>query len=204
MAADILQSLRKDILSGEFTSGEKLSEKSLSDRYGVSRTPVREALIHLAAEGLVSSEKNCGVRVIGRNAAAAHDVFVLRKAIDEMLVELACERLTEEEEAELTEIMNTMGFYVQKLEISRFNQVAMDFYRLICSICKNDFLRREAEKIYLYTAFFPNMIIEDEEYMLAAYEENLDVYEAILERNAKKAREAVGRRLDAVIERKGF
>ena len=48
------------------------------------------------------------------------------------------------------------------------------------------------------------MIIEDEEYMLAAYEENLDVYEAILERNAKKAREAVGRRLDAVIERKGF
>ena len=52
MAADILQSLRKDILSGEFTSGEKLSEKSLSDRYGVSRTPVREALIHLAAEGL--------------------------------------------------------------------------------------------------------------------------------------------------------
>lgn len=204
MAADILQSLRKDILSGEFTSGEKLSEKSLSDRYGVSRTPVREALIHLAAEGLVSSEKNCGVRVIGRNAAVAHDVFVLRKAIDELVVELACERLTEPEEAELTEIMNTMGFYVQKLEISRFNQVAMDFYRLICSICKNDFLRREAEKIYVYTAFFPNMMIEDEEYMLAAYEENLDVYEAILERDTRKARAAASRRLNAVIARKGF
>ena len=52
MAADILQSLRKDILSGEFTSGEKLSEKFLSDKYGVSRTPIREALIHLTAEGL--------------------------------------------------------------------------------------------------------------------------------------------------------
>ena len=91
MAADILQSLRKDILSGEFTSGEKLSEKFLSDKYGVSRTPIREALIHLTAEGLVSNEKNCGARVAGRNAAAAHNVFVLRKAIDEMLVELACE-----------------------------------------------------------------------------------------------------------------
>src|SRR6516165_9050297 len=57
--------LRRDVLSGELPSGERLREVELAERFGVSRGPVRDALLQLAQEGWLTLEPHCGAKVAG-------------------------------------------------------------------------------------------------------------------------------------------
>lgn len=79
----IVHRLRNDILSGRLVDGERLTEQSLAHRYGVSRGPVREALVHLFQEGMLVKNHTVGFKV----AAAAPDcvrqlVIPLRRTIE--------------------------------------------------------------------------------------------------------------------------
>lgn len=76
------RSIREQILSGERAGGEWLREDDLADSIGVSRTPVREALRHLAAEGLVLHQRNRGVQVQTWSAADLNEIYSLRSLLE--------------------------------------------------------------------------------------------------------------------------
>jgi len=78
----VFVSLRESIVSGEFPSGSLHSIYRLADLLGVSRTPVREAVLRLADIGLVSIERNRGVRIRGVTVADVREVFELRLMIE--------------------------------------------------------------------------------------------------------------------------
>jgi DNA-binding GntR family transcriptional regulator len=80
-----LGAVRELILRGEFATGSRLGEVELAERLGVSRTPVREALTRLAAEGLVEITPNRGARVSRWTVAELEDVFDLRAALEPRL-----------------------------------------------------------------------------------------------------------------------
>lgn len=77
-----LGALRELILHGQFAAGARLGEVELAERLGVSRTPVREALTRLAAEGLVEIVPNRGARVASWSVAELEGVFDLRSALE--------------------------------------------------------------------------------------------------------------------------
>ncbi len=81
--------VRELILHGEFAAGSRLGEAELAERLGVSRTPVREALTRLAAEGLVEIVPNRGARVSSWTVAELDEVFDLRAALEPRLTALA-------------------------------------------------------------------------------------------------------------------
>lgn len=81
--------LRELILHGDFPAGARLGEVELAERIGVSRTPVREALARLAAEGLVEIVPNRGARVTSWTVAELEAVFELRAALEPRLTALA-------------------------------------------------------------------------------------------------------------------
>jgi DNA-binding GntR family transcriptional regulator len=81
------QSLRKAIRDGAIVHGVLYSEKDLADRLGISRTPVREALIELAREGLVTIAPQRGFQLHKLSHAEQEEVFELRLAIDSFVVE---------------------------------------------------------------------------------------------------------------------
>jgi DNA-binding GntR family transcriptional regulator len=80
-----LDTLREDILRGTLPAGARLGEVELADRLGVSRTPVREALSRLAAEGLVEIAPNRGARVVTWTVAELEGVFDLRAVLEPQL-----------------------------------------------------------------------------------------------------------------------
>ena len=78
----VFASLRESIVTGEFPAGSLHSIYRLADLLGVSRTPVREAVLRLADTGLVTIERNRGVRIRGVTAADVREVFELRLLLE--------------------------------------------------------------------------------------------------------------------------
>ena len=93
-ADDIAGLIEEAIVSGELIPGSVLRQEQLSDRFGVSRTPVREALRRLAALGLVSFEPNRGVRVRTLSRDDLREAFLVRAELEALVTEEAARKMT--------------------------------------------------------------------------------------------------------------
>jgi DNA-binding GntR family transcriptional regulator len=100
--------VRDLILHGDLPAGARLGEVELADRLGVSRTPVREALTRLAAEGLVEIVPNRGARVSSWTVAELEGVFDLRSALEPRLTGLAVPRAEPADVAVLEDLAAAM------------------------------------------------------------------------------------------------
>lgn len=100
--------LREEILSGALPGGEHLGEVELADRLGLSRTPVREALSRLAAEGLVELHPHRGARVTRFTEADLDDAFDVRRALEPRATERAAARASAADLDELDDLARTM------------------------------------------------------------------------------------------------
>ena len=93
----VFQTLRQAILKGELKPGERLMEIQLAQKLGVSRTPVREALRKLELEGLVIMIPRRGAIVADITIQDLNDVLEVRIVLENMAIEKACARMTEED-----------------------------------------------------------------------------------------------------------
>lgn len=107
-AERVLQELRDLILGAELAPGSRLGEVELAERLGVSRTPVREALTRLAAEGLVEMVPNRGARVATWTVAELEGVFDLRASLEPRLAAYAVPNATADDAAELDDLAHRM------------------------------------------------------------------------------------------------
>ncbi len=92
---ELVDRLHTMIVEGTLPPGGKIPEKALCERFGVSRTPMREALKVLAADGLVSLAPNRGAWVSKMTVAELEEVFPIMGALEALSGELACERITD-------------------------------------------------------------------------------------------------------------
>lgn len=86
--------LRGAILSGEFLPAERLGEVELTERLGVSRTPIREAIQRLTQDGLLEGTPGRGVRIRVVSAAEARDTYLVRETLDGLAAALAAQHHT--------------------------------------------------------------------------------------------------------------
>ena len=93
----VFNTLRQAILKGELKPGERLMEIALADKLGVSRTPIREALRKLEQEGLVVMIPRRGAQVADITEKDLNDVLEVRIALENLSIEKACKRMTDEQ-----------------------------------------------------------------------------------------------------------
>jgi len=108
IASTVYEQIRTAILSGELSNSERLVEEDLAVSLGISRTPVREALRRLAAEGLVDVSPNRGARVAEWDADDLREIFDLRSILESHACELATPRASAAEIAFLENICDEM------------------------------------------------------------------------------------------------
>ena len=101
LAVTLAERLRDMIIEGELPAGTRLNERALCDRLGASRTPLREAFRLLAAEHLVELQPNRGAQVVSLSANDVRESFEVMGALEALSGELACQRITLEETAEI-------------------------------------------------------------------------------------------------------
>lgn len=101
IVARLAQRLRDEILSGNFPSGTRLKLRELSNRFGVSQMPIRDALVKLSSEGLVDLQPNRGAAVRKIDHEFIENMFDIRMVLEELLVRRAIERSSDRELAAL-------------------------------------------------------------------------------------------------------
>jgi DNA-binding GntR family transcriptional regulator len=101
LPASVAERLRQLITEGELSPGTRLNERTLGDRLGVSRTPLREAFRLLVAEGLIEHVPNRGAQVVKLSEQDIRESFEVMSGLEAMSGELACARITDAELAEI-------------------------------------------------------------------------------------------------------
>lgn len=114
LSEHVCQVLREDILAGRLVGGERLTEALVIERTGASRTPVREGLRRLEAEGLVLSHRSRGTYVTYRlSANEATLIYEVRLTLEPFLTRLCAERITD---AELAGIEDVLGRFAEAID----------------------------------------------------------------------------------------
>lgn len=150
----VFRTLRQAILTGDMKPGERLLEIQLANKLGVSRTPIREAIRMLELEGLVVMVPRRGAQVAQITEKSMSDVLEVRCALDELAVELACVRITEEEKEELREACDAFEKATQTGEVHVIAKADVDFHDIIFKVAGNPRLTQMvnnlAEQMYRY------------------------------------------------------
>jgi DNA-binding GntR family transcriptional regulator len=135
-ASAIYDDLQTAIVTMKMKPGAALSEQMLAHRYGVSRTPVREALIRLSKEGLVDVQPQQGTFVSRLDIAVLPEAVVIRQALEGATVAEAARVATEEDIALLDDIIAEQRFYRDRNALERFMNSDERFHEAIASMAK--------------------------------------------------------------------
>lgn len=127
----VFQTLRQAILRGELKPGERLMEIHLAQKLGVSRTPVREAIRKLELEGLVLMIPRRGAVVAEITISDLEDVLEVRMALEELAVKHVCQRITEEQLAELRRLSDEFKKTLDGDDVGACAQADVNFHDAI-------------------------------------------------------------------------
>lgn len=134
---ELLERLRNLIIQGELPQGTKIPERELCERFGVSRTPMREALKVLAVEGLAWLEPNRGAWVSKVTLEELEEVFPVMGALEALSGELACENITDEKIASIRNLHLEMVQYYKAGDLAKYFQTNQAIHEAILSAANN-------------------------------------------------------------------
>lgn len=177
--------LREDINSGGIMPGEPLRQADLAARYGVSPTPVREALRLLEAEGTISYSPHRGATVAELSPPDIHDLYVLRAHIESLATKLAVERIGDQSLDEMLSLHRTLVEVKGKAdgrELARLNrELHFAVYRIGSSLIMSHITS-------LWRLFPPQVTIwQDAKIAHALVRQHALIVDAIVDRDAELA-----------------
>src|SRR5205823_359800 len=132
----VYEALRQSILNGELAPGQRLRSDALANDLSVSRTPVREALRKLEAEGLVQPLRS-GLVVRQLTEEDLTEVFYLREALEGMAARLAAENATRAEVDELEALVEDMDAAAGRRDVAALRGLTGEFHALVCRASRN-------------------------------------------------------------------
>ena len=130
LADQIFERLESDILTGVYPRGSVLTELSLSDDLGVSRTPIREAIRRLEQEHLVEPTSK-GMRVLSITYDDAMTIYDIRVQIEGLAAKACASNATDEQIKEMKELLELQEFYIQKEDSEKVKNTDSQFHQMI-------------------------------------------------------------------------
>jgi DNA-binding GntR family transcriptional regulator len=179
--------LRQGILQGDLAPGERLRSDALANDLKVSRTPVREALRKLEAEGLVE-RSGSGLIVREFSDKDLTELFYVREALEGMAARLAAENATPNEIGEIRELLDDMETVRQRGDIAALRPLTGEFHRLVGRAAHNGRLLQSLESLLEHTRQMQtSTLLHIEGRPVAALKEHGELIAAIEARDADRA-----------------
>lgn len=202
VSTGLLARMQSDILTGEMRPGEKIIEQKLCEKYGASRTPLREALKQLEADGLVEYILNRGYFVIGMSDQDFEDMFELRKAYEIQAVKWAIERITEEEMEALEETFEFMEFYTMRNDIEKMLVINAGFHQIIYEASKNRMLQKLLTSYQNCLKYKNPEVSYEDNYLTTVLEEHRAIFKAFEDRDSREGGRAMEIHINRAKERR--
>jgi DNA-binding GntR family transcriptional regulator len=146
-SANLVRTLEDDILNGVLKPGDRLDEQTLATRFGVSRTPVREALRHLASSGLVEIRKNQGATVRRLTTAELIEMFQVMAELEGLSARLCARRMSADEFEEMRRHNEECAALSKAGDEEAFFIANNMFHEVIFRGSHNKFLQVESRKL---------------------------------------------------------
>lgn len=192
----VFNTLRQAILTGDLKPGERLMEIHLANRLGVSRTPIREAIRKLELEGLVIMIPRRGAEVAQITEKSMNDVLEVRRAMDALCVELACDRISDEAVEELGTACENFEKVLGSKDLKKIAHADVEFHDIIVRATGNQrliqLINNLSEQMYRYRYEY----LKDFSRHSILVEEHRAIYESIRVRDSAKASEAAKMHID--------
>lgn len=182
--------IRAAIRDGDLAPGERLTEVDLAARFGVSRTPVRQAIARLEAEGLVTHEARRGLAVTRPDHQQVVELYVMREVLEGAAARLAAQHASDTEIAAMAEIVEReLAAFGNAAALAAENQ---RFHGLLYLAAHNRYLLRSLEQLGATMSLLPSLLTRDGR-AEQAHAEHRALLKAILKRDGDAA-EAAARR----------
>ena len=138
----VYEYISKGIQEGTLKPNDKLNEQEISDRLGISRTPIRETLIQLAADGLLESIPHRGFRVKPLSLKEVTELYIIIGNLDSLAANLALYNLSEEDINQMEGLKEEMDEAIKKEEYDRYYKLQIEFHDVYINKCNNKELIR--------------------------------------------------------------
>ncbi|MSN27325.1 MAG: FCD domain-containing protein [Geobacter sp.] len=192
----ILEHIRDAIISGSLKAGSKVSEPELAERYGISRTPIREAFRQLEAEGYLTVIPRRGAVVSEFSQKDVEEFYAIKSIMEGYAARRACQKLSKKDLDRLEAINSKLAELAKQNDIKHFFKVHSDFHDLFIKAADNDKLREliaglvtKFQRLRLMSLSLPGRMtisVQEHEKIIEAFRnKDADTAEDLVRKNAE-------------------
>lgn len=188
-AIRLREALENDIVAGRLRPGERLDETDLAERFGVSRTPIREALIQLAGSGMIELRPRRGAHVTLLGPRELLESFELMGELEAACARFAAKRMTAEERETLVSAFKRCGKTCEKGDVDGYYHANADFHTAIYDASHNRALATNARNLQRKLQPYRRLQLRVRGRLATSFDEHDKVMEALLAGNGVEAGE---------------
>ncbi len=192
----ILENIRDAIVSGSLKGGSRVSEPELAERYGISRTPIREAFRQLESEGYLTVIPRRGAVVSEFSPKDVEEFYAIKSIMEGYAARRACENLSEKDLDRLQGINNKLAELAKIGNINLFFKIHSDFHELFIKAADNEKLREliarlvtKFQRLRFTSLSLPGRMVvsvQEHEKIIAAFrKKDADLAETLVRKNAE-------------------
>jgi DNA-binding GntR family transcriptional regulator len=198
VAASAADAIRRKIFDGRLKDGEPLRQDLLAAEFGISRTPVREALVQLEAEGLVKIEPHKGAVVAGASITGIEETFELRELLETRLLALSAPRLTPEDFAQIDAILKEYSAELRNQNVMRWGELNTILHSRLYSRAGRPQIQAIVDKLLLASDRYTRMQLLHTHGLEQAEREHAEIVRLCREGKIAEAEAALARHIRAV------
>lgn len=186
----IADAIRDDIIKGRLKAGQRVSEPELATRYGISRTPVREAFRQLAAEGFLQLTPRKGVRIAYLTEKDVTEFYELKSVLEGYAARIAAEKIQEKDLQKMEQLNEQIAKLHEHGDLKKIAKVHNDFHSIFLEASGNDQLQSTVSQLANRFQRF-TILLALAGKNLEAVAQHRDIIEAFRRRDAERAEQLV-------------
>jgi DNA-binding GntR family transcriptional regulator len=187
----VYDDIKEQIIQEKFQPGQWLIERELCSAYGLSRTPVREILWKLLADGFLEQETNKGFAVRKLSLEQIFEVFQTREAIEGMAARLACRKGDESFMSHLMNIREKLSQVDVEAAVNQGIALGRELHNAIVEAARNDLMADISVRLNNLTALTSNITRKATVIERQSQEAHCKIIDALLERDEEKSEQAM-------------
>jgi DNA-binding GntR family transcriptional regulator len=186
----IVETVRGAIVNGQIPAGTRVAEPELADRFGISRTPIREAFRQLESEGFITVIPRKGAVVASLSAKDISDFYDLKTVLEGYAARCAAKTLTEKDIAKMESVNRQMEAAATKNDLRRVLNLHNEFHDIFLKSCGNEKLHTIVQNLVRQFQRF-RLILAIRGRMDGSIKQHWEIIEAFRKRDARMAESLV-------------